>query len=59
MAAEKAQTNLKIEVKTPDGKVDGSVELPAELFDAPFLPVYDINLPEKATGPYPVHPVYF
>ena len=35
MAAEKAQTNLKIEVKTPDGKVDGSVELPAELFDAP------------------------
>jgi large subunit ribosomal protein L4 len=35
MAAEKAQTNLKIEVKTPGGKVDGSVELPAELFDAP------------------------
>src|ERR1700756_1098364 len=26
---------LKIQVKTPDGKVDGSVELPAELFDAP------------------------
>src|ERR1700742_4892033 len=26
---------LKIDVKTPDGKVDGSVELPAELFDAP------------------------
>src|SRR6516164_7488555 len=25
---------LKIDVKTPDGKVDGSVELPAELFDA-------------------------
>jgi large subunit ribosomal protein L4 len=25
----------KIEVKTPDGKVDGSIELPAELFDAP------------------------
>jgi large subunit ribosomal protein L4 len=38
MAAEKAQDNqktLKIEVKTPDGKVDGSIELPAELFDAP------------------------
>src|ERR1700744_2815920 len=30
-----AQKGLKIEVKTPDGKVDGSVELPAELFDAP------------------------
>jgi large subunit ribosomal protein L4 len=26
---------VKIEVKTPDGKVDGSIELPAELFDAP------------------------
>ena len=25
---------LKIDVKTPDGKVDGSIELPAELFDA-------------------------
>src|SRR5438309_7747753 len=25
----------KIDVKTPDGKVDGSVDLPAELFDAP------------------------
>jgi large subunit ribosomal protein L4 len=24
---------VKIDVKTPDGKVDGSVELPAELFD--------------------------
>jgi large subunit ribosomal protein L4 len=35
MAAEKAQDNLKIQVKTPDGKVDGSIELPAELFDAP------------------------
>src|SRR5271167_2795135 len=35
MAAEKAQKNLKIDVKTPDGKVDGSIELPAELFDAP------------------------
>jgi len=38
MAAEKAQESpktLKIDVKTPDGKVDGSIELPAELFDAP------------------------
>ncbi|MDP7703867.1 MULTISPECIES: 50S ribosomal protein L4 [unclassified Mycobacterium] len=26
---------LKIDVKTPAGKVDGSIELPAELFDAP------------------------
>ncbi|OBH91399.1 50S ribosomal protein L4 [Mycobacterium sp. E2733] len=32
--ATKGQT-LKIDVKTPDGKVEGSVELPAELFDAP------------------------
>ncbi|MBV8786313.1 MAG: 50S ribosomal protein L4 [Mycobacterium sp.] len=30
-----AANTLKIDVKTPDGKVDGSVELPAELFDAP------------------------
>ncbi|MCV7028647.1 50S ribosomal protein L4 [Mycobacterium sherrisii] len=30
-----ASKNLEIDVKTPDGKVDGSVELPAELFDAP------------------------
>src|SRR5246127_4880700 len=30
-----AANNLKIEVKTPDGKVEGSIELPAELFDAP------------------------
>src|ERR1700734_4212723 len=26
---------VKIDVKTPDGEVDGSIELPAELFDAP------------------------
>src|SRR5947208_1775241 len=26
---------LEIQVKTPDGKVDGSIALPAELFDAP------------------------
>jgi large subunit ribosomal protein L4 len=32
MAAQKA---LKIDVKTPAGKVEGSIELPAELFDAP------------------------
>src|SRR6201998_4158406 len=30
-----AATTLKIDVKTPDGKVEGSIELPAELFDAP------------------------
>jgi len=41
MAAAKAEQGqadqkiLTIQVKTPDGKVDGSVELPAELFDAP------------------------
>jgi large subunit ribosomal protein L4 len=35
MAAEKAQKAQKIDVKTPAGKTDGSVELPAELFDAP------------------------
>jgi large subunit ribosomal protein L4 len=32
MAAQKA---LKIDVKTPGGEVEGSIELPAELFDAP------------------------
>jgi large subunit ribosomal protein L4 len=30
-----APNTLKIDVKTPAGKVDGSIELPAELFDAP------------------------
>jgi large subunit ribosomal protein L4 len=41
MAAEKAQKveqtgkALKIDVKTPAGKTEGSVELPPELFDAP------------------------
>src|ERR1700731_1122221 len=35
MAVEKAAKALKIDVKTPDGEVEGSVELPAELFDAP------------------------
>src|ERR1700728_680461 len=35
MAAEKAAKALKIDVKTPAGKVEGSIELPAELFDAP------------------------
>jgi large subunit ribosomal protein L4 len=35
MAAEKAAKALKIDVKTPAGKTEGSVELPAEVFDAP------------------------
>lgn len=30
---DKAQQGLKIDVKTPAGKVDGSIKLPAELFD--------------------------
>src|SRR5690348_13500272 len=33
MAAQDSNS-LKIDVKTPAGKVDGSIELPAELFDA-------------------------
>src|ERR1700736_418539 len=33
--ADKAAKALKIDVKTPAGETDGSVELPAELFDAP------------------------
>jgi large subunit ribosomal protein L4 len=33
--ADKGAKALEIPVKTPDGKVEGSVELPAELFDAP------------------------
>jgi large subunit ribosomal protein L4 len=33
--AAKAQKTQQIDVKTPDGKVDGTIELPAELFDAP------------------------
>src|SRR5437588_10447179 len=35
MASEEAQKARRIDVKTPDGKTDGSVQLPAELFDAP------------------------
>jgi large subunit ribosomal protein L4 len=35
MADPKTQKTQKIDVKTPDGEVDGTVELPAELFDAP------------------------
>jgi large subunit ribosomal protein L4 len=35
MAAEKSGNALKIDVKTPAGNTEGSVELPAELFDAP------------------------
>jgi large subunit ribosomal protein L4 len=35
MASEEAQKAQKIDVKTPGGAIDGSVELPAELFDAP------------------------
>jgi large subunit ribosomal protein L4 len=35
MAAEKAPKALKLDVRTPAGETDGSVELPAELFDAP------------------------
>src|ERR1700759_3883377 len=35
MAADKAATALKIDVKPPAGKTEGSVELPAALFDAP------------------------
>lgn len=29
------KTNLKLDVLTPEGKKDGKVELPAEIFDAP------------------------
>jgi large subunit ribosomal protein L4 len=35
MAGQSDHKILKIEVKTPAGKVEGSIELPAELFDAP------------------------
>jgi large subunit ribosomal protein L4 len=35
MAIENSANTLTIDVKTPDGKTDGSVQLPAELFDAP------------------------
>src|ERR1700681_289306 len=35
MGASEKTKAIKIDVKTPGGKTDGSVELPAELFDAP------------------------
>jgi large subunit ribosomal protein L4 len=35
MAASEKSKAIKIDVKTPGGKTDGSVELPAALFDAP------------------------
>jgi large subunit ribosomal protein L4 len=33
--ADNSSDTLKIDVRTPAGEVDGSIELPAELFDAP------------------------
>ncbi|MDT5021566.1 MAG: large subunit ribosomal protein [Mycobacterium sp.] len=35
MATDNSANTLTIDVKTPDGETDGSVQLPAELFDAP------------------------
>ncbi|MFW0788898.1 50S ribosomal protein L4 [Gordonia sp. CPCC 205333] len=35
MSTDLAKTNLKLDVKTADGKTNGTVELPAEIFDAP------------------------
>src|SRR6195952_4023791 len=35
MATDNSANTLTIDVKTPDGKTEGSVQLPAELFDAP------------------------
>ena len=35
MATDTSGKAIKIDVKTPDGKTEGSVELPAALFDAP------------------------
>lgn len=37
--AANGQTTHKLDVKTPAGKTDGTIELPAELFDAP------VNIP--------------
>src|ERR1700733_11663475 len=54
MAAQKA---LKIDVKTPDGKVEGSIELPAELFDAPanIALMHQVVTPQRAAARQGTH----
>src|ERR1700688_856206 len=48
---------LKIDVKTPDGKVDGSIELPAELFDAPanIALMHQVVIAQQAAGRQGTH----
>src|SRR6202048_4923723 len=60
MAAEKAenaQKALKIDVKTPAGKTEGSVELPAELFDAPanIALMHQVVTAQQAAGRQGTH----
>src|SRR5271155_384713 len=63
MAAQKAQQAeqsgkaLKIDVKTPAGKTEGSVELPAELFDAPanIALMHQVVIAQQAAGRQGTH----
>src|SRR5246127_1029787 len=57
MAAEQAQKARKIDVKTPAGKTEGSVELPAELFDAPanIALMHQVVTAQQAAGRQGTH----
>jgi large subunit ribosomal protein L4 len=52
-----AAKTLKVEVKTPDGKVDGSIELPAELFDVPanIALMHQVVTAQRAAGRQGTH----
>jgi len=55
--AEKAQKTQKVDVKTPAGKTEGSVELPAELFDAPanIALMHQVVTAQRAAGRQGTH----
>jgi len=55
--AEKAQKTRKVDVKTPAGKTEGSVELPAELFDAPanIALMHQVVTAQRAAGRQGTH----
>ncbi|UQX11595.1 50S ribosomal protein L4 [Candidatus Mycobacterium methanotrophicum] len=57
MTAEKATKACTIDVKTPDGKTEGSVELPAELFDAPanIALLHQVVTAQRATARQGTH----
>ncbi len=51
------KTNLKLDVKTADGKTDGTVDLPAEIFDAPanIALMHQVVVAQQAAGRQGTH----